>query len=301
MRAVGLTSLLAGVLVLCLASRAFALDQPTGAAQDERIKLVDYDEHNVVAVDVSLTAATQITFAPGEEILDIASGFSAGWEFVNRRNHLYLKARSIKAADGTPILPTPAQWNTNLIVTTNAHVYTFQLNAHAERPTKNGYDPTIAFRVEFRYPAEEARRTQQEAVTKASKQALERKSVPRNWNYSMQVGPASNGIVPSMAYDDGLFTYLRFHQNREFPAVFLVAGDQETIVNTHVDPATPDIIVIHRVADRFVLRLGTAVVAVFNEAFDANGRSLQSPNGLTDTPSTASSIPGVRRTVRQTP
>ncbi|MBD4588067.1 TrbG/VirB9 family P-type conjugative transfer protein, partial [Xanthomonas citri pv. citri] len=83
------------------------------------------------------------------------------------------------------------------------------------------------------------------------------KPAPMNWHYSMQVGKDSEAIAPSMAYDDGRFTYLRFPNNRDFPTVFLVAGDKsESIVNANVDPSVPDILVVHRVAREMVLRLG---------------------------------------------
>ena len=35
----------------------------------------------------------------------------------------------------------------------------------------------------------------------------------------------SEDIVPSLIFDDGRFTYLRFANNREVPAVFHVLGD----------------------------------------------------------------------------
>jgi P-type conjugative transfer protein VirB9 len=290
-RLAGLFTVLACTLP-CVPS--LALDQPEGSARDGRIQVVDYDESDVVAVDVSLTSATQITFSPGEEVLDLASGFSQGWEFVNRRNQLYLKARSVRGMDGTAVSPVAGQWNTNLIVTTTARVYTFQLNARAERPDKSlGYDPNIAFRVEFRYPAEAARKAHQEAAARAAKQSAQRKSVPRNWQYTMQVGPDSDAIVPSMAYDDGLFTYLRFPRTAEFPSAFVEVAGKESIVNTHVTPSAPSVLVIHQVAERFNLRLGDQVVAVFNEAFDRRSREV-APMGASGT-----SVPGMRRTVRQ--
>jgi len=289
-------ALLIGLVCTTPCSQAFALDQPEGSVRDNRIQVVNYDESDVVAVDVSLSNATQITFGAGEEVLEIASGFSAGWEFVNRRNQLYLKARSLKGSDGTAVQPKPGQWNTNLIVTTTAHVYTFQINARVERVSKAlGYDPMIAFRVEFRYPADEARKIRQEATARSSKRALEHKPSPRNWDYSMQVGPSSDSIVPNMAYDDGLFTYLRFAANREFPAAFVEVAGKESIVNSHVDPASPSVLVIHRIAERFALRLGDQVVAVFNESFDPNGSPPAQVHG------SGTSVPGVHRTVRSAP
>jgi type IV secretion system protein VirB9 len=278
---------------LLASTPAFALDEPEGSVRDGRIKVVNYDESDVVAVNVSVTSATQITFGAGEEVLEIASGFSQGWEFVNRRNQLYLKARSVQGTDGSAVSPRAGQWNTNLIVTTTAHVYTFQLTARNERPDKAlGYDPDVAFRVEFRYPAEAAQKARQEASKQAAKRAAERKSVPSNWQYTMQVGPDSDAIVPNMAYDDALFTYLRFPRTAEFPSVFIEVAGKESIVNTHVDPAVPGVLVIHQVAERFNLRLGEQVVAVFNEAFDRRSHDVTTPS------TQGTSVPGMRRTVR---
>lgn len=306
-------------LVLCLGSgRALALDQPAGSDRDGRIKVVDYNERDVVAVDVSLSNATQISFGPTEEVLDIASGFSLGWEIVNRRNHIYLKAKSIKGPDGLVVYPCAGKWDTNLMVTTTAHSYAFQLIAHVDRVDKRlGYDPTVAFRVQFRYPAEEVKKAQKAEAAQAAKKALDRRAPPRNWNYSMQVGPASESVAPTAAYDDGRFTYLRFPVHREMPSVYLVdAAGNESLVNTHIDPSEPDVVVIQRVAPQFVLRLGDEVVAVFNEGFDPNGRTIRQsslqlsdgtkgtyneisePSPAASAPETGSAIPGVRRTVR---
>ena len=46
-----------------------------------------------------------------------------------------------------------------------------------------------------------------------------------NTQYSLAEGAGSQDIVPTLIYDDGRFTYLRFPGNREIPAVFHVLGD----------------------------------------------------------------------------
>lgn len=288
-------SLLALPLVALTAGSAFALDQPEGTGRDERIKVVYYDPGDVVAVNVSVTSATQISFGANEEIQDVACGFSQGWEFAPRRNNLYMKAKSVQGSDGNTVSPTPRQWDTNLIVTTSARVYTFQINARSERPDRNlGYDPNIAFRVEFRYPAAPAARQDAPSSTRhaATKRPSERKTIPRNWQYTMQVGPNSDAIVPSMAYDDGLFTYLRFPRTAEFPAAFVEVAGQETIVNSHVDQANPGVLVLHQLAERFTLRLGDQVVAIFNEGFDRRRDTAPVPAMQ------GTSAPGMRRTIK---
>jgi type IV secretory pathway VirB9-like protein len=96
----------------------------------------------------------------------------------------------------------------------------------------------------------------------------------------------SRAIAPALAYDDGNFTYLKFPANRDFPAVFLVAPDgSESLVNTHVEG---DVLVVHRVTQKLVLRHGRLVVGVFNEAFDPDGRP----------PVKGTTVPGVTREIK---
>ena len=131
---------------------ALALEAPQGSKFDTRIQRINYNENDVVEINAYPGIATQIMFASGEEILDIASGFSEGWEFVNRRNHLYLKPKSVKGKSGTAIEPFSGKWDTNLIVTTNFRVYSFQLMLHTDKLDTG----KIAYRVAFNYPKEEA-------------------------------------------------------------------------------------------------------------------------------------------------
>ncbi|MDR0576122.1 MAG: P-type conjugative transfer protein VirB9 [Candidatus Accumulibacter sp.] len=276
-------------MTFTLASNVFALDLPRKSSYDPHIQYVDYNEDDVVQINAYPGIATQIVLANNEEILDIASGFSAGWEFSNRRNHLYLKPKSVRLADNAMMEPQSGKWDTNLIVTTNLRVYAF----HLVLPRSDGKfsaNPKIAFRVAFRYPADDAAKAKAAAEKQAARDRMEQTPPPRNWSYSMQVGENSDEIAPTMAYDDGRFTYLRFPGNREFPAVFVVAPDKtESIVNTHIDPRARDVLVIHRVAREFVLRLGQAVVGVYNDAFDPIG--IPADGGT--------SVPGVKRSVKQ--
>ena len=77
--------------------------------------------------------------------------------------------------------------------------------------------------------------------------------------------------MPTLVFDDGRFTYLRFPGNREIPAVFHVLGDGgETLVNARMED---DLLVVDRVSRRLMLRAGSAVVGLWNEAFDLDGRA----------------------------
>ena len=95
-----------------------------------------------------------------------------------------------------------------------------------------------------------------------------------NSSYSIAEGEGSDDIVPTLVFDDGRFTYLRFPGNREIPAVFHVLGDgSETLVNTRMED---DLLVVDRVSRRLMLRAGSAVVGIWNDAFDLRRRRRRS-------------------------
>ena len=273
--------LLVLLLVFWLVPIASADETPVPSAYDARIQYVDYNAGDVVTISARSGRGVRIVFAPNEKILDVASGFTEGWELVERGNILYLKAKSLTGGEGGGALsPQPERWNTNLMVTTSARLYDFDLRLV-------GASDGVAYRVEFKYPADEKASAKAKAVEKKSLDELSRKMPPKNWKYSMQAGKGAEGIVPSLAYDDGNFTYLRFPNNRDFPAAFLVGADgSESLVNSHVEG---DTLVIHRVSPKLVLRFGKAVVSVYNEAFD--------PDGVVPTDGTTA--PGVSRELKQ--
>jgi type IV secretion system protein VirB9 len=275
---------------VCAAFSAQAVEVPQGSKFDGRIKYVSYNSGDVVSVNAYPGLGIQIVFAPHEKILDIASGFTQGWEFMDRRNILYVKPKSIRSGE-TLFEPEAGKWDTNLLVTTSVRMYAFDLHLLSMAGSKATQQRNASYRVQFSYPEDEAAEARRKETLKRVDEG--RKQPPVNWNYTMQAGKNSDSIAPSMAWDDGRFTYLRFPNNRDFPAAFLVGGDKaESIVNSHLESTKPggakDILVIHRVARELVLRFGDSVVGVYNESFD--------PDGLpTDTGAT---VPGVERTMR---
>ncbi len=267
-----------------------ALEMPKGANADRRVKTVVYNEEDVVAIYAYPGVATHGMFSLSEEVLDIASGFSAGWQLSHRRNNLYLKPKSLDASQtGSPdgLSPVPGRWDTNLIVTTNRRVYSFQLVLIGPRVAnaKLPQDDRMAFRIKFTYPMDDAALLTQKTDAFTVKNRLAKPAQVKNTRYTMQVGKNSSAIAPQSAYDDGRFTYLRFPNNREIPAIFLVDENHtESLVNAHLEN---DQVVIQRVAPRLTLRLGRQVVAVFNEAYDIDGVA----------PADGTAVDGVQRVV----
>lgn len=279
-------------LILAL-SAAFdashAADVPQSSKFDSRIQYVNYNPGEVVVVRAMAGLGTRVVFAPGETILDVASGFTQGWEFSDRRNILYIKPKSVAVGQGVPAMtPQAGKWDTNLMVTTNLRMYDIDLHL---LPNNSGKAPArhAVYRVEYRYPDDELAAAKALAEKNRARAKLDAKPAPRNWNYSMQIGDASENIAPTMAYDDGRFTYLKFPNNRDFPSAFLVAADKtESLVNSHIDPAMPDTLVLQRVSKEMILRLGNAVVGIYNDSFDPDG--VPAHQGTT--------VPGVMRVIK---
>src|SRR5262245_18577441 len=110
-----------------------------------------------------------------------------------------------------------------------------------------------------------------------------------NSEYSVSDGQGSADIIPDLVFDDGRFTYLRFPNNREVPAVFHVLDDgSETLVNTRMEG---DLLVVDRVSRRLMLRSGSAVIGVWNDAFDMDGVP----------PNAGTAVSGVARVLRTEP
>jgi type IV secretion system protein VirB9 len=93
-------------------------------------------------------------------------------------------------------------------------------------------------------------------------------------------------LWPSEVYDDGRFTYLRFPNAQEIPAIFIINADgTESLVNGEM---SHDEYVVQTTARKLVLRRGKSVACVQNRGY--NPRGVATP---TDTVS-----PDVQRTLR---
>jgi type IV secretion system protein VirB9 len=233
---------------------------PSPGPQDARVKVVQYDPLDVVRIVGHYGYSTQVQFAPDEFVPEdgIAMGDSLAWVVAPKGNHLFLK-------------PTEPKAQTNLQVVTNKRVYQFDLAAKVPTPKEKPAD--MYYFVVFVYAEEEARRTADseiadtpdvEALLAAASSLI---PPPSNRDYWAR-GSAS--IRPVQAFDDGRFTYFEFRPGSKMPAVFSIAPDgTESVANRHMSDG---FIVVHELAERFVLRLGRAVVCIENRAYDGAGR-----------------------------
>ncbi len=260
---------------------------------DPRLREVIYDPQAVITVPVRRGVVTHIQLDADESITEVAAGLGgdcskpeSAWCVVAQPGgrSLFVKARSSASApNNLAVLTTRRMHAFEFVVLnpgdTRSPVYRLAVKVPAPVPktpfteTKSALPPLPAMPW---LPAPEA----------VVLSRLQAKPVVRNTNYSLAEGEHSQDIVPTLVFDDGRFTYLRFPGQRDVPAAFQVLGDgSEALVNTRMED---DLLVIDRVARRFVLRAGSAVVGVWNEAFDLDSQT--SAGGTT--------VPGVTRALK---
>lgn len=245
-------------VLLLLPLPVFALELPKGGPLDGRVRFINYNAAEVVKLVGHYGFSTHIHFAPGELVEHIAMGDKKAWEVAPVDHHLFIKPVGDKAA-------------TNMTVITTRRVYNFELSAHWSRNGSHPRPNDMFFQVNFRYPEDETARARAEAEARELRVRMNQdsKPVPTNWNYWAQ---GSEEVTPNKAFDDSRFTYFKFANSREMPAVYVANPDgSESLVNTHIDPERPDTIVVHKVARHMVLRKGASVACVYNKAYDPDG------------------------------
>lgn len=268
-------------LALCtglLGAPAAAEETPKAGYLDSRVRMVDYNEHQVYRLTGVFRSATQVVFGNGEEIVSAALGDTISWEIAPAENMLFLKPKD----DAGP---------TNLIVVTkrgsNVRTYQFALNARGGAITQNS---DTVFQVRFRYPQEEAAIQAANAAKAQFAEALKVEASvvkmaldaaasqgARNLNYSV-AGPLD--LEPSEVTDNGQFTLMRFPRNQPIPSIFVVNEDgSEAIVPYDV---RDDFVVIHQLARQFRLRRGTSLLCIWNNAFDRYGLDISSGTASPD-------------------
>ncbi|MDQ7744589.1 TrbG/VirB9 family P-type conjugative transfer protein [Hydrogenophaga pseudoflava] len=282
------------LLPLTLAPLQASAAQP-GDKADPRLREVVYDANAVVTVPVKRGMVTLVEFDPGEVINEVAVGqggdcskADAAWCVAAQQGgrHLYVKAKS--AAD--------APNNLAVVTDRRSHALHFVVLPDGDRQS-----PVYRLAIRSLKPSTPALSSGQKELAALANlppipppptaqqivaERLAAKPTVLNTQYALAEGAGSADIVPTLVYDDGRFTFLRFPGNREVPAVFHVLGDgSETLVNARMEH---DTLVVDRVSRRLMLRAGSAVVGIWNEAFDLEGSPAQG----------STTVPGVQRVLK---
>jgi type IV secretion system protein VirB9 len=246
---------------------------PKGGPYDARIKTVTYNPSDVVKIIGHYGYSTDIEFAADEHVQSVALGDSLAWAVAPVGSHLFVKPREDNAV-------------TNATVVTNKRVYQFSLDARHVTGLTGAHSTGMFFEVRFRYPEDvaalaQARRAQANHAQLVAK--LDAAPKPVNWDY---YACGERSLWPSEIFDDGRFTYLRFPNAQEIPAIFIINADgSESLVNGEM---SHDDYVVQTTARKFILRRGKSVACIQNRNYNPRGSA---------TPTNTVS-PNVQRTLR---
>jgi type IV secretion system protein VirB9 len=262
---------------------------------DPRLREVFYDPQSVVTVFVKRGVVTDIVLDANEAITDVASGLGAdcakpdsSWCVAAQPGgrHLFVKPKTTAGAPN------------NIAVVTDRRTHSFRFVVLADRDTrqpvyrlsvKQATPPLPPMSLQTTSAASLVADPVPLSAAELIKERLSAEPQLVNSSYSIAEGKNSEDIVPTLVFDDGRFTYLKFPNNREVPAVFHVLPDgSETVVNARMEG---DLLVADRVSRRLMLRAGSAVVGVWNDAFDLDGVP----------PAYGTTVSGVDRVLRSPP
>ena len=221
-----------------------------GPAPDARVRRLDYIPGQVVTHAGHFGYATTIRFGPGERIANVAVGDPDGWQTLpNAAQTLLFVKPLLEDAD------------TNMTVVTDREVYHFALEL-AE-------DGVPVFEIDL---APAPRQPPQTRPSPPTAPALPNPFAPgTNTDYALK-GDAD--LAPTAIFDDGRFTYAKFADATERPALFGVGPDRrERLLNTHMrGPLT----VIEGVQRQITVRLGERAACLLNRGYPDTDNRFQS-------------------------
>jgi type IV secretion system protein VirB9 len=235
---------------LC-AGQVSAGETPRAGALDSRVRVVNYNEWQVYSIQTSMRSVLSIEISPDETIRNVAIGDTLSWEVAPTGNILFVKQREeAKPTNAilTSVLPSGA-------------LRTYQFEFAGETG-----DPTMV-KVKFVYPAAEAekKRAAEEKAHQSNAAAdIARNAFSGTPNYRYSI-TGTAAFAPADAWDNGQVTAFRFAGQTEIPAIYAVDGEsEERVVQVAMQG---DVAVVGTVAPAWRMRIGSAVVCLYNEAF----------------------------------
>jgi type IV secretion system protein VirB9 len=209
--------------------------------RDPRIRVIDYDADRVFVITGHTGYQITMEFEAGEKVETVGIGDSSGWQITPNGNGtlLFLK----------PMAVVPV---TNMTLVTNKRRYNLELSSRSGVKVNRN---SITYVLRFRLPAP--------VVVKSAQDENQISRVPEGlWNRNYRF-EGSKALVPEEVFDDGRYTYIRFAETVETPAIFAVSGaEDENLVNSNMRGSY---IIIDQVSEQIVLRQGKLVTRLYNE------------------------------------
>lgn len=239
--------------------------------EDNRMKVLMYDETDVYTITTKYGYQTNIVFAPQEEIQTISVGDRSLWQIIPSGNRLFIR-------------PMDENVTTNMTILTNRHSYQFDL--HSLAGEKEGAPIYVA---KFIYPEDKknARRPSPPVMDMpsaaagtmappAAKPAVGFVALPpapvtsapvaaikpvKNYNYTY-TGP--DALAPTQVFDDGKSTFIQYHTLASpLPKLYVKeAGGKERLATYYTRDTQ---IVIEEVASEMLLKYPTGAITIYNE------------------------------------
>lgn len=267
---------------------AHAMTVPTTTPQDKHLQVVPFT-NDVIAVQGEIGIMSVIHFGEGEVIRDYGMGDKGAWNVKFEGNQI-------------AFVPKAEQGDTNMYVVTNRHKYWFSIamtsnrypvasDEDAKKKARKQFLPTT-WQLDIQYPRAEVLASA--AKDPAIMAAKAKRRVESEFDRAKREGRldadygyiGDDDLLPTAAYNNGEMTYIVFPPNVALPTVFEKDGDgTETRVGKHMEG---DMMVIHTVARKLVLRRGTLAGCLIDGQFNPTGS-----NTNTNTIS-----PNVERTIK---
>ena len=217
---------------------------PSPSSGDPRIRVVAYNENQIVSLRGYLGYQMLVEFDPNERIENVAIGDSLGWQVTPNRAATLLFVKPITRGAAT-----------NMTVVTTLRRYSFQLVA---REATGPADPNIIYTVRFAYPA---------VVTAERPAAPPQPAAPALADLNLAYSIKNGGGSAVRVFDDGHATFFQFAEAADAPAIFLLnASGKEELVNAQW---RGQYMVVDQIAQDFVLRIGRRGVRVHNDGWRA--------------------------------
>jgi type IV secretion system protein VirB9 len=240
-------------MILMSAVTVRAESVPVRGVLDGRIRTARYDADQVYKLTGVVGYAIELVFEEGEHFAGYGGGDLDGVGIDAHDHYVLLKPKAAVVA-------------TNLVIYTDRRAYRFDYSVveHAPRDA-------MIYAVKFSYPPLSAPGTPTPAERVTAALAAAKTERPRNTDY-WYCGAAS--LKPIAASDDGVQTRLTFADRAELPALFVLNADgSESLLNFSMDAGD---VLIHRVAQKFILRRGKLTGCVLNKGFTGSGARLDS-------------------------
>lgn len=259
-----------------LSGTALAATSPKGMSADPRVKTVSYNENDVTTLKGYYGYQTTIRFAPYETIQNISIGDSVAWQVVPNKagNLLFVK-------------PVEERAITNMTVITDRRIYNFELSSGI---AGSAHDSNITYMLKFSYPTDSVMDYSDGKVsgyrgaggdtpyaprTRISESGIQSAGAPQDLNFDYSY-KGKETLAPSAVFDNGEFTYFKFPDMDNLPAIFAVDKRRnESVVNYHIEG---EYLVVDSLSGQFTLRDGEQEACVFNDNYK-QGKTLFSIRG----------------------